>query len=1390
MSWVDLRRRSHDPESAILKDLIKTKILDEAQDNTPEEIEHLVPVLITSSQILKQKLFFAGLKSIAAAQETYIPREPDGKYLRLWIKNEHGGNYLTDHSKCDNIVEQHAELNEETGNSIEPTLRLVGSQDYGIIPNTIAQETTGLDNQYIQVLDNPNIRLKEIFNTSSGFTIFCRIAVAININETLTGTRSTLFSKIDTEQVDYGYMAQLSDDGSLHFFVRHEYIERYLSCADCIAFQLKDDYIESDFNKYDFRVGPKVTKLPFNYPVTFQDFVFTFDFATKVLNIIRDGELMASGGTILYQPISNLQAFWRLTEGQGYATVTDPINSNTGTLNGPLWQTDNTLLFDGAANRYITIPNSNSLNNFTALSISAWVYPRSLPDGAHYPTIISKHPYQASVGGGFQLYLDHATNNLVMLMSPDGVNYPGVTFTNAFPVLNQWYHVVFTWSSGSTMKLYVNNSAATVGSTVTTTMTNAGAILIGNCDNSLTVQSWDGKISYLQVYNKALSTGEIATLFNQGRAEPVIPTSPFPVYQRDPPAIGGVPQPVTNPQTQFYNQTLPAPADQDFTKLHVRGFTGLNQFYNVGDGAAHTGAGTFQTPITTVYNVPSTADQQTRGIATTPTYNVPDPSSSSHVQVGDGTNIRAGIHVAAGSTLIGKVLARIVLRMRKVQTPTGTLKCFIRKAAVAEPNNFIQFGSNVDVATIPTSDTTYTFDLVSNTYALAVDDRIVVEYTPPAGQDNSNYVDLRRDSSAPVANSDQASFDTAWKTNTSYDVCGQLYEVVVTNVPSYQNIWYGGGTSPQVTDAIYVNSPSSPLVGKIITSATFTVMKNSATALTGTFGCEIYKANGGFVTLGTIQNCSSVTQTAQTFTFTDRNQTYALVNGDKVRIKVHSGNTTSTDYIMVNHTLSDAFTGANESVGDYTNTYTNVPASDIASILEAGGNTINDPSFNPWVSLNDVNKRVVMWLDPGSLVIGKVITRVVAHLSKTGNPQGTISCHIRTASNDSIFATMGFADIGPLTSTPQAITFTNTNNTLAVGTNDRISLEYTQGDANNYVNVHVQLNMDAPNQNIYDGTKTRVKTYNGSSYVDTISSRSSNGYDLAGELYTGGGISDPAGRIRSGMKCNNSTSIIKGKKPTKAVVYLQKVGTISGTDDIAVRIRKGTDDSIAATLGLLSSSAISTSSPTAYTVTNLGLQYAIQVGDKLTVEFSGGSDTNYIKSMCTKSDTIDSTKTHFVEFDGVSYTDWTNLDFIGELWSGGDTYVPASDEIPIPRNPFYTHDLCILAGGQPWSFSPMSQMNPIGQNILADFRFERQVFTTQMATNLKLNGCSTTDINPGQVSKVEYFATTALVPIILPPGNFESDNYDPQNFDTTSTLPGGGEASNPPFNHYRWKTSK
>ena len=48
-----------------------------------------------------------------------------------------------------------------------------------------------------------------------------------------------------------------------------------------------------------------------------------------------------------------------------------------------------------------------------------------------------------------------------MLMSPDGVSFSSVTITNAFPVVKPVVSCgLHMESTGNTMKLYVNNSAA------------------------------------------------------------------------------------------------------------------------------------------------------------------------------------------------------------------------------------------------------------------------------------------------------------------------------------------------------------------------------------------------------------------------------------------------------------------------------------------------------------------------------------------------------------------------------------------------------------------------------------------------------------------------------------------------------------------------------------------------------------------------------------------------------------------------------------------------------------------------------------------------------------------------------------------------------------------
>jgi hypothetical protein len=62
---------------------------------------------------------------------------------------------------------------------------------------------------------------------------------------------------------------------------------------------------------------------------------------------------------------------------------------------------------------------------------------------------------------------------------------------------------------------------------------------------------------------------------------------------------------------------------------------------------------------------------------------------------------------------------------------------------------------------------------------------------------------------------------------------------------------------------------------------------------------------------------------------------------------------------------------------------------------------------------------------------------------------------------------------------------------------------------------------------------------------------------------------------------------------------LKKTGNPTGTYQVV--IRKGTDDSIAAVIGTIDASTITTSDAL-YTFTNTSNTYAIQAGDKLLIE--------------------------------------------------------------------------------------------------------------------------------------------------------------------------------------------
>jgi hypothetical protein len=191
-------------------------------------------------------------------------------------------------------------------------------------------------------------------------------------------------------------------------------------------------------------------------------------------------------------------------------TVTDLSgNGNNGTLvNGVGYDSGNggSFSFDGT-NDYATIPNSTSLSFSTALTISVWFY---IESGSHY------------------LYLKGRTdsdhyNPLLQTSGRYGwVGADGRSFydpPSGYIQTNTWYNLTASHLSGNDPSIYRNGVLSTShsygqGSGSRRLGTNNNPVSINADVPRGTIGNFNGKIAYIQAYNKALSAAEVAQNFN------------------------------------------------------------------------------------------------------------------------------------------------------------------------------------------------------------------------------------------------------------------------------------------------------------------------------------------------------------------------------------------------------------------------------------------------------------------------------------------------------------------------------------------------------------------------------------------------------------------------------------------------------------------------------------------------------------------------------------------------------------------------------------------------------------------------------------------------------------------------------------------------------------
>jgi hypothetical protein len=168
--------------------------------------------------------------------------------------------------------------------------------------------------------------------------------------------------------------------------------------------------------------------------------------------------------------------------------------------------------FDSAAGQYANC--STSLQSLNQWTVGVWHYYTGNNTGSS-PCIVS----EVYTGGYINYILGNASDSNPDLQT--GFWAPGWILTeNEYTLTpNNWYYIVGTYD-GYTLKLYVNNTLveSTSGLVFTPQSSNAGIYLMSRWDSTPN-ELWDGYLSTVAIYDKALSASQITSDWdiNKGR---------------------------------------------------------------------------------------------------------------------------------------------------------------------------------------------------------------------------------------------------------------------------------------------------------------------------------------------------------------------------------------------------------------------------------------------------------------------------------------------------------------------------------------------------------------------------------------------------------------------------------------------------------------------------------------------------------------------------------------------------------------------------------------------------------------------------------------------------------------------------------------------------------
>lgn len=191
--------------------------------------------------------------------------------------------------------------------------------------------------------------------------------------------------------------------------------------------------------------------------------------------------------------------------------IRDLTNNNTITASSLTYASDGTFEFLYSNPSYITIPLSTAFNK-TEGTMNFWLYPTRYNGGNGY--FVNREDSTANAVDWF--WIGPYSNTFYFRLGngsdccSNDLSFGDVS--NVIP-LNTWVNMCFTWKANGTSEIYKNGSLYTsrsIGNVPSTNPASNGRIGLGHANAD---DYFNGKIPAVQIYNRQLTSTEIAQNF-------------------------------------------------------------------------------------------------------------------------------------------------------------------------------------------------------------------------------------------------------------------------------------------------------------------------------------------------------------------------------------------------------------------------------------------------------------------------------------------------------------------------------------------------------------------------------------------------------------------------------------------------------------------------------------------------------------------------------------------------------------------------------------------------------------------------------------------------------------------------------------------------------------